>query len=58
MSLMPSADPVVKDGTFTVTVAVTPLLLIEKNGDGSAATFYRFLALRATATFEHRKLMF
>ena len=25
--------------TFTVAVAVAPLLLVEKNGDGSAATF-------------------
>ena len=39
----------------TFTVAVAPLLLIEKNGDGSAATFSQFfLALRATATFELR----
>ena len=39
--------------TFTVAVAVAPLLLVEKNGDGSAATFLPvFLALHATATFE------
>ena len=43
----------------TFTVAVAPLLLIEKNGDVSAATFVLvFLALRATATFELRQSIF
>ena len=45
--------------TFTVAVAVAPLLLVEKNGDGSAATFSLvFLALRATATFERTEFIF
>src|SRR6218665_3938186 len=35
--------------TFTVAVAVAPLLLAESSGDSSAATF---LALFATATFK------
>ena len=39
------------------TVVVAPLLLVEKNGDGSTTTFSPvFLALHATATFEHRQL--
>ena len=43
----------------TYTVAVAPLLVVEKNGDGSAATFSPvFLALRATVTFEHRQIIF
>ena len=42
----------------TFTVAVAPLLLVEKNGDGSAANFSLILALRATATFELRQCIF
>src|SRR6218665_1954153 len=39
--------------TFTVAVAVAPLLLAESSGDSSAATFVAvFLALLATATFK------
>src|SRR6218665_1687820 len=39
--------------TFTVAVAVAPLLLNESSGDGSAATFFScILALLATATFK------
>src|SRR6218665_1032299 len=39
--------------TFTVAVAVAPLLLAESSGDSSAATFLAtFLALFATATFK------
>src|SRR6218665_1059207 len=39
--------------TFTVAVAVAPLLLAESSGDSSAATFLAvFLALLATATFK------
>ena len=39
--------------TFTVAVAVAPLLLAESSGDNSAATFLAvFLALLATATFK------
>src|SRR6218665_4019827 len=38
--------------TFSVAVAVAPLLLAESSADGSAATFFScFLALFATATF-------
>jgi hypothetical protein len=41
------------------TVAVAPLLLVEKNGDGSATTFSPdFLTLRATAIFDHRQFIF
>ena len=40
----------------TFTVAVAPLLLIEKNGDGSAAIFS--LVFGATATFELRHGIF
>src|SRR6218665_933585 len=39
--------------TFTVAVAVAPLLLAESSADSSAATFLAvFLALLATATFK------
>src|SRR6218665_2467208 len=39
--------------TFTVAVAVAPLLLDESSGDSSAATFLAvFLELLATATFK------
>ena len=39
--------------TFTVAVAVAPILLAESSGDSSAATFFSsFLALFATATFK------
>ena len=39
------------------TVAVAPLLLIEKNDDGSNATFFVFsLALRANATISSDKI--
>jgi hypothetical protein len=45
--------------TFTVLVAVVPLLLVETNGDGSADTFSAvFGAIRATADFEHRQFIF
>src|SRR6218665_2500124 len=49
-------DRVVNSGsgaTFTVAVALAPLLLAESSGDSSAATFLAaFLALFATATFK------
>ena len=39
--------------TFTVAIAVAPLLLAESSADSSAATFLAvFLALLATATFK------
>ena len=46
--------------TFTVAVAVVvaPLLLIEKNGDGSTTTFRWLLAIRDTETFELRQSKF
>ena len=40
--------------TFTVAVAEASLLLIEKNGDGGAATFSLFFC----ATFELRQSIF
>src|SRR6218665_1841642 len=45
--------------TFTVAVAVAPLLLAESSGDSSAATFLAaFLALFATATFKKENQFF
>ena len=45
--------------TFTVAVAVAPVLLAESSGDSSAATFLAdFLALFASATFKKENYFF
>jgi len=47
-----------RDATFTVAVAVVPLHLVEKNGDDSAAHFYRIFSAACYRYFWKANLFF